>query len=274
MKKIIASILVHLELLVMSLIVLVPIFWIVISSFNAGKGLASSSLIPKSLTLKNYVNLFTETNYGHWFLNSFMISSLNAVISVIIIVLTSWVFSRFDFRGKKFCLMSMLLISMFPSFLSMAAIYTLFLNLDLLNKPVALVIVYVAGAIPYNVWLMKGYLDGVSKEIDEAAYIDGCTYTQSFFKIILPMSKPMITYCAVSQFMLPWMDYILPNMLLSSDSSQTVAIGLYTMITGKENSNFTLFAAGAIIVAVPITILFIIFQKYIVEGIASGANKG
>lgn len=274
MKKIINSALVHLELILMTLIVLVPIFWIVMSSFNSGKGIASSTLIPKSLTFNNYINLFKTTNYGRWFINSFSVAALNAVVSVIVIIITAWVFSRFNFKGKRFCLMAMLLISMFPTFLSMTALYTLFLNLNLINHPLALVIIYVAGAIPYNVWLVKGYLDGVSKEIDEASYIDGCSYTQSFFKVVLPMSKPIITYCAVSQFMLPWMDYILPNMLLSSESSQTLAVGLYTLITGKENSNFTLFAAGAIIVAVPITILFIVFQKFIVEGISAGANKG
>jgi arabinogalactan oligomer/maltooligosaccharide transport system permease protein len=206
-------------------------------------------------------------------MNSLSIALSNAFLSVILIIITAWIFSRFHFRGKKVSLMTMLLLSMFPTFLSMTAIYTLFLTLGLLDKPLALVIVYVAGAIPYNVWLVKGYLDGLPKEIDEAAYIDGSTYFTTFFKIILPLSKPIITYCAVSQFMLPWMDYILPTILLSSDTSKTLAIGLFSMITGKENSNFTMFAAGAILIAVPITILFMIFQKYLVQGIAAGANK-
>lgn len=274
MRKFINSLLIHLELILVSLIVLIPIFWIVISSFNDGNGLSSSSLIPKKLTINNYVKLFQDTNYGLWFFNSFSIALLNAIISVIIIIITAWVFSRFDFKGKKASLMGMLLISMFPTFLSMAAIYTLYITLNLTDIPIAMVPIYVAGAIPYNVWLVKGYLDGISKEIDEAALIDGCTYFKSFFKIIMPMSKPIITYCAVSQFMLPWMDFALPNFLLSNDSSRTVALGLYTMISGKENSYFTVFAAGALVIAVPITILFIVFQKYLVQGIASGANKG
>jgi arabinogalactan oligomer/maltooligosaccharide transport system permease protein len=163
---------------------------------------------------------------------------------------------------------------MFPTFLSMTAIYTLFWNFGLLDKTLALVIIYVAGAIPYNVWLVKGYLDGIPKEIDEAAYIDGSTHLKTFTKIVLPLSKPIITYCAVSQFMMPWMDYILPNMLLSSDENRTLAVGLFSMITGKENSNFTMFAAGAVLIALPITILFMFFQKYLVQGIAAGANKG
>ncbi len=274
MKKALYTALVQLELTVVALLVLIPIFWIVLSSFNMGNGLASSSFIPRQLTLNNYVRLFRETNYARWFSNSFGIAFFNALFSVVLIVFSAWIFSRFHFYGKKSILMAMLLISMFPSFLSMTALYTFFLDFNLINKPLALVPVYVAGAIPYNVWLVKGYLDGISREIEEASYIDGCTYAQSFFRIVLPMSLPIITYCAVSQFMLPWMDYILPNMLLSSDKSQTLAIGLYSMITGKENTNFTLFASGAILIAVPIAILFLIFQKYLVQGISAGANKG
>lgn len=274
MKKKVSSFFIHLELIVVALFVIIPIFWIVISSFNKGNGLASSSFIPKEFTLNNYVRLFRDTNYAIWFANSLSVAVVSAVVSVILIIMTAWIFSRFQFRGKKMSLMTMLLLSMFPTFLSMTALYTLFLTLGLLDKPLALVIVYAAGAIPYNVWLVKGYLDGLSKEIDEAAYIDGCTNFGTFFKIILPLSKPIITYCAVSQFMLPWMDYVLPSLILSNDTNKTLALGLFSMITGKENSNFTMFTAGAILIAIPITILFMIFQKYLVQGIAAGANKG
>lgn len=274
MKNKISWLLVHLELVLVALFVMLPIVWIVMSSFHNGNGLASASFIPKDLTFDNYKRLFTDSNYVRWFMNSFIIAALNAVVSVMLIMLTAWIMSRFRFKGRKTGLMSILLLSMFPTFLSMTAIYTLFWNFRLLDKPAALVIIYAAGAIPYNVWLVKGYLDGIPGEIDEAAYIDGCTYLKTFTKIVLPLSKPIITYCAVSQFMMPWMDYILPNMLLSSDENRTLAVGLYSMISGKENSNFTMFAAGAVLIAVPITILFMFFQKYLVQGIAAGANKG
>lgn len=274
MKNKINWLLIHLELILVALFVIIPIAWIIMSSLNTGNGLASASFIPKELTFDNYKRLFTESNYSKWFLNSFTVAALNAVISVMLIMLTAWIMSRFRFRGRKTGLMAILLLSMFPTFLSMTAIYTLFWNFRLLDKPVALVIIYAAGAIPYNVWLVKGYLDGIPGEIDEAAYIDGSTYLKTFTKIVLPLSRPIITYCAVSQFMMPWMDYILPNMLLSSDESRTLAVGLFGMISGKENSNFTMFAAGAVLIAVPITILFMFFQKYLVQGIAAGANKG
>lgn len=274
MKKYIKTILINLELIIVSLIVLVPTFWIVISSFNEGTGLASSSLVPKKLTIGNYIRLFTETNYLHWFQNSLSVALLNAIVSVGLILITSWVLSRFQFKGKRTGLMTMLILSMFPSFLSMTAIYTLFVTFGLNKTPLALVIIYSAGAIPYNVWLVKGYLDGISTSLDEAAYIDGSTKLHTFVKIIIPMSKPIIVYCAVSQFMMPWMDYILPNLLFTGESTKTIAVGLYSMITGKENSYFTTFAAGAVLIAIPITILYLVFQKYLVEGISAGADKG
>lgn len=274
MKRKIETFLVHFELIIVALFVLIPIVWIVMSSFNVGDGLASATLIPKELTLDNYRRLFEETEYFEWFKNSFLIAILNSSISVVFIMVGAWVFSRFRFKGRKSLLMTILLLSMFPSFLSMTAIYTLFWNFGLLDKSLALVIIYVAQAIPYNVWLVKGYLDGITKQIDEAAYIDGASHFITFTKIILPLSKPIIVYIAVSQFMTPWMDYILPNMLLSSEKNKTIAVGLFGMIAGKENSHFTMFAAGAVLIAVPITILFLIFQKYLAQGITAGANKG
>ncbi len=274
MKKRLKAILINLELIVISLIVIIPVIWIVMSSFNNGTGLATSSLIPKKLTLDNYRRLFQETNYVTWFKNTISIAVVNAFVSVILILITAWVVSRFKFKGRKTGLMAMLILSMFPSFLSMTAIYTLFITLGLNKTPLSLVLVYAAGAIPYNVWLVKGYLDGVPISLDEAAYIDGSSKINTFLKIIIPMSKPIIVYCAVSQFMMPWMDYILPNLLFTGESTKTLAVGLYSMISGKENSHFTTFAAGTVLIAIPITILYLIFQKYLVEGISAGANKG
>lgn len=274
MKRKLKAILVNLELIFVCLIVIIPVIWIVMSSFNQGKGLMSSSLLPKKVTIDNYISLFKDTDYLIWFRNSFSIALLNAFVSVILIMVTAWVVSRFHFRGRKSGLLTMLILSMFPSFLSMTAIYTLFITFGLNKTPLSLVIVYSAGAIPYNVWLVKGYLDGIPTSLDEAAYIDGSSKVHTFLKIILPMSKPIIVYCAVSQFMMPWMDYILPNLLFTGESTRTIAVGLYTMIAGNENANFTVFAAGAVLIAIPITILYLLFQRYLVEGIAAGANKG
>lgn len=273
MRRKIVSVFLHLELIIMSLIVIIPVCFIILSSFQKGNGVGTSFL-PRELTLDNYKKLFQETNYEIWFLNTLKIATATAIFAVILVLITAWIMSRFQFKGKKASLMTIMILSMFPTFLSMTAIYTLFLTLGLIGNPISLVIVYSVGAIPYNTWLVKGYLDGVPIAIDEAAYIDGCTRFQSFRKVVLPLSKPIITYCAVSQFMMPWMDYILPNILLSSDSKTTLAVGLFALINGKESINFTTFAAGAVLIAVPITIVFIIFQKYLVQGIAAGADKG
>lgn len=274
MKRWMKAAIINLELIIVSLIVIIPVIWIVMSSFNVGKGLVTSTLIPKNVTFDNYKRLLQDTDYLIWFKNSLSIALLNAFVSVILILITAWVVSRFKFKGRKTGLMTMLILSMFPSFLSMTAIYTLFITFGLNKSLLSLVLVYSAGAIPYNVWLVKGYLDGIPMSLDEAAYIDGSSKLNTFFKIIIPMSKPIIVYCAISQFMMPWMDYILPNLLFTGESTRTIAVGLYTMIAGNENANFTTFAAGAVLIAVPITILYLLFQKYLVEGISAGANKG
>lgn len=272
-KRRVKAILINAELILVSIIVLIPVVWIVMSSFNEGQNLSTASFIPKELTLSNYTKLFQETDFGNWFLNSLSIATLNALISVVLILLTAWILSRFKFKGKKTGLLTLLVLSMFPSFLSMTAVYTLFIVLELVNKPIALVILYAAGAIPYNVWLVKGYIDGIPSSLDEAAYIDGSSKLNTFVRIIVPMSKPIIVYCAVSQFMMPWMDYIIPNLLLTGNKNKTVAVGLYSMISNDQNANFTSFAAGAVLVAVPITIMYLIFQKFLVQGIVAGASK-
>ena len=272
-KRRVKAVLINAELILVSIIVLIPVVWIVMSSFNKGQNLSTASFIPKELTLSNYTKLFQETDFGNWFLNSLSIATLNALISVTLILLTAWILSRFKFKGKKTGLLTLLVLSMFPSFLSMTAVYTLFIVLELVNKPIALVILYAAGAIPYNVWLVKGYIDGIPSSLDEAAYIDGSSKLNTFVRIIVPMSTPIIVYCAVSQFMMPWMDYIIPNLLLTGNKNKTVAVGLYSMISNDQNANFTLFAAGAVLVAVPITIMYLLFQKFLVQGIVAGASK-
>ncbi|RDU24170.1 sugar ABC transporter permease [Anaerosacchariphilus polymeriproducens] len=272
MKKKIIAIIVNVELIIMSCIVLVPVIWILLSTFQAN-GVAGKLSVSK-LTLINFKKLLSETNYELWFFNTLKIALISTVCSVFLIMVTAWVMSRFNFKGRKTSLLAMMILSMFPTFLSMTAIHTLFQTIGLMGKPISLIVVYSVGAIPYNTWLVKGYLDGIPKSIDEAAYIDGCTKIQTFRKIVLPLSKPIITYCAVSQFMLPWMDYILPNILLSNDKSKTLAVGLFAFIQGRESTYFGMFAAGALLIVIPITLVFIIFQKYLVQGVAAGADKG
>ncbi len=274
MSKKLATTLSHLVLIIGCFIVLVPMGLIVLSSFGTGTNLASAKLIPTQLTLSNYKTLFETTNYFLWFKNTLYIAVTSAFISVFVVMLTAWIMSRFNFRGKKLTLITILLVSMFPTFLSMTAIYTLFSLVGLVGSPTSMILIYVAGAIPYNTWLVKGYLDGIPMSLDEAAYLDGCTKLQTFFKITLPLAKPIMTYVAVNQFLSPWMDYILPSMLLSRDEQKTLAVGLYGLIAQSKDVQSTLFAAGSVLIAIPITILFLLFQNFLVKGVSAGADKG
>jgi len=273
-------------LLVISFIVIYPLAWVIGASLNNSTSLGSVGIspFPKQFTLIQYERLFLTTDYGKWFFNSFKIAVSNMLITVSLAVTAAYVFSRFKFKGKKIGLMTMLIIQIFPSFSAMVAIYTLLANVkflefitgetSLVNTHLGLILVYCAGQIPYNTWLVKGYFDTLPMSMDEAARIDGASNMQAFLKIILPLGRPIIAFVAVTSFMAPWMDFILPRLLLKSTEKKTLAVGLFEMINGQSNNNFTMFAAGAVLVAVPITLMYAYFQKYIVKGLASGAVKG
>jgi len=272
-QDILISVLVHLQILFMCVVVLVPILWIIGSAFGNTTSIAQSKIIPDNPTLANFDRLFQGTRYTAWYLNTFKIAVATTIFSVLISTMTAYIFSRFKFRGKKIGLMSILVVQIFPSFLGMTAIYMLFFNAGLLDNIYALVLVYVAGRIPMDVWLMKGYLQNIPMSLDEAAMIDGASRMRTFFTVILPLSVPMVTFLAVTAFMSPWMDFIFPRLLLTSDSNKTLAIGLWELVNGQANNDFTAFAAGAILVAIPITILYMSLQKYLISGITAGATK-
>lgn len=284
--KLFRKVIVFSLLILIAAIVIYPVLWIVGSSFNKGQSLLSAGIspFPKEPSLLQYQRLFLTTDYGFWFLNTLKIALINMVFSVILTVSTAYALSRFKFRGKKPMVMSLLILQVFPSFLGMVAIYTLLSRItwfsaftgtaSLLDTHFGLLLVYVAGQIPYNSWLVKGYFDTIPMSVDEAARIDGATHLQAFFKVILPLGRPIISFVAITNFMGPWMDFIFPRLILDTPEKKTLAIGLYEMINGQGQNNFTMFAAGAVLVAVPITILFSYFQKFIVTGLASGAVKG
>lgn len=261
-------------LIVQTIIVLVPVIWIVGSSMNPGNSLYGSSLIPKNPTFAHYIELFTKTDFPIWYMNTLKIATLTMIFSVIFITMTAYVMSRFRFKGRKQGLMIMLILQMFPTILSMTALYVLLWQMNLLNNHWGLVLIYVGGGIPYNTWLVKGYFDGIPRSLDEAGRIDGASNLTIFRKIILPLAKPIITFVALTSFTGPWMDFLLPRLLIRSAENKTLAVGLYEWVTGQQNTKFTLFAAGAILVAIPIIILFAYLQKNIVEGLSSGASKG
>ncbi len=270
---VVGTVFVYAMLIIMALIVLVPIIWIVGTSFNEQSSLLSATAFPENPTIAHYVELIKETKFLSWYGNTLKIAVANMAISVVLTSLTAYVFSRFKFKGKKAGLLSILILQMFPSFMGMMATYNILWQLDLLNTHFGLILTYAAGQIPYNTWLVKGYLSSIPRSLDEAARLDGASNLRIFGQIILPLMKPILIFVALNQFIAPWMDFIFPRMILSSPEKKTLAIGLYDMINSNTNNNFTTFAAGAVLVAVPITVLYVCLQKYLIQGVAAGANK-
>ncbi|MGY5765825.1 sugar ABC transporter permease [Brachybacterium sp. DNPG3] len=268
------TILIHLELAVLAVVVIYPLVWVVGASFGSTGGLAQASAIPSDPSLVNYVRLLTATDFPRWYLNSLIVATSNMVLSVVISAFSAYIFSRIRFRGRKTALTAMLILQIFPTFLSAIAVYMLFLNFGMLDSLVGLIIASLAAQLPYNTWLLKGYVDGIPTSFDEAALIDGASRTQIFTRILLPLMTPMLTFVAITQFAVPWMDFILPKLLISSPQNKTIAIGLFEMIADETRNQFTTFAAGAVLVAVPITILYIVLQKHLISGLTAGGEKG
>ncbi len=273
-QKFLRMVPVYTLLIIISILILAPVVWIVGSSLNPGTSLFNSRIFPKEPTLRHYRDLFTETDYKLWYLNTLKIATINMVLSVVLTTLTAYVFSRFRFKGRKVTIIAMLILQMFPSFMSMTAIYVLLYRLNLLNTHLGLILVYASGQIPYNTWLCKGYFEGIPKSLDEAAKIDGASNMTIFRKVIIPLAKPIITFVAISNFIGPWFDFVFPQLILRSSDKKTLALGLFEWIQKNQNTYFTRFAAGSILVAIPITVLFLFLQKYIVAGLSSGATKG
>ena len=281
-KELLMKFLTFAELVLVAVIVIVPVIYMVGSSFAAQTGLPTT-FWPDTLTLNNYTKLFNETKFPVWFTNTLIIAILNTIIGVVFITGAAYVFSRFKFKGKKVGLITILVLQVFPGFMGLIAMFTLFEVFGLLGKPTALTILYVGGAVPFNLWLIKGYLQQIPKDLDESAMLDGANKMQIFFKIILPLSVPILSFVAVSMFMSPWMDYMLPKFLLDVNVSGgaenikeqwTLAVGLFEMIAGADKQSYTTFAAGSMIIAAPITILYMVFQRFLIQGITAGATKG
>ncbi len=257
-----------------SFAVLYPLVYVVSAAFAPGNSIASLSIVPfgDGFTLKHFVRLFNDTDYGKWFMNTLIIAISTSLATVLIASLSAYVFSRFTFAFKKSFLMSLLVLQIFPSFVGMIAIYVILLRIGGLDTLWGLVLVYVAGNIPYNTWMVKNYMDTISKNLDEAARIDGAGHFRIFSTIILPVARPIITFLGLTSFTGPWMDFIFPKMVLRSVEKQTLALGLFSFVTDKKNE-FTTFAAGSLIVAVPFIIFFMLTQKTMITSFGGAAVK-
>jgi len=257
-----------------SVIVLYPVLWIIGASFNPGDSLSSSSMIPKDATLKHYHELF-EGDYLLWYWNTLKISITSMVVSLLTVSLIGYAFSRYRFVGRKNSLMMFLVLQMVPGFVAIIAIYVLLNVSGLINYPtLALVLMYVGGGIPMNTWLAKGYFDTIPFSLDESARMDGAGHFRIFWQIILPLSKPILAVVALFSFIGPFTEFILASLVLRSSEDYTLAVGLYNLISKQFGNSFTQFAAGSVLIAIPITILFFLLQKYFVAGLTSGGTKG
>ena len=283
-KEILKRFLLFIELGLSVGIVAFPIVYLIGASFTNTSGLPLT-LWPNQFYLENYSKLFTDTNFLIWYKNTFIIALLSMILGVIFITGAGYVFARYRFKGRKMGLMTILVLQAFPSFMGLIAMFTLFQVFGLLGKPMWLIVLYVGGGIPGNIWLITGYLSQIPKDLDESAMLDGASKTQIFFRIILPLSVPILSFVSIGLFMAPWMDYILPKFLLdvqlagttgtdTVSKQWTLAVGLFSLIQDPRTASYTSFAAGALIVAVPITILYMVFQRYLIEGITAGATKG
>ncbi|MCR4778510.1 MAG: sugar ABC transporter permease [Lachnospiraceae bacterium] len=277
-KNKIKSIFLHALLTVLAVFWLVPVFWLLLSSFREEKGAYTTYLWPKGFTIANYVRLFTDTklfNFPRWYMNTFFVAVCSCLITTVLTLMVAYVYSRLRFKSRKALMNVSLILGMFPGFMSMIAIYHFMKSIGLDQKLVALILVYSGGAA-LNYYIAKGFFDTIPKALDEAARIDGATRHTIFWKIILPNSKPIVVNTAINAFIAPWVDFIFVSVIMKDNyNNYTVAKGLYTMVE-RENiyEYYTAFCAGAVLVSIPIVLLFIKLQKYYVAGVTSGAAKG
>lgn len=279
-KKKIVNIFIHLFLAILACIWILPIAWVIMTSFRAEPGSYVSTFFPKGYTLNNYIRLFTETNilnFPRMFMNTLIISIFSCIISAFFVLSVAYCMSRLRFKMRKPYMNFAMIITLFPGFMSMVAVYYILKALGLSEGSmirVSLILIYSAGA-GVGFYIAKGFFDTIPKAIDEAAYIDGATKWQVFTKLTVPLSKPIIVYTILTAFMSPWLDFIFAKVICRANAQYyTVSIGLWHMLDMRlVDAWFTRFAAGAVCVSIPIAILFIYMQKFYAEGM-SGAVKG
>lgn len=268
----------YVVLVVLSIIWLIPVFWVVMTSFREEAGSYTSYFFPKGLTINNYVQLLTDNSQFYflkWFGNTLFVAIFSCIISTFFVLSVSYVMSRMRFKMRKPLMNIALILGMFPGFMSMIAVYYILKGLGITQSLLALIMVYSGGA-GVGFFVAKGFFDTLPKSLDEAAYLDGATKFQIFRKITLPLSKPIIVYTVLTSFLAPWMDFIFASVIMGDNyDNYTVALGLFKMLEREFiNDYYTQFAAGCVLVSIPIAILFISMQKYYVEGVSGGAVKG
>jgi len=272
----------HLVGIAICLFALFPLYLVIISSFSSSGSLQLSSFLPREISFANYDKLFNDPTipYITWVKNSLLIAGSVAVFSVIIGTASAFAFSRLKFKGRKFGIQLLLLVQMFPAILAISAVYVIMERvykfapeIGLGTQP-GLLLVYLGGAMGVNIWLLKGFVDSIPAELDEAAKIDGASEVQTFWLIFVPLAAPVLAVVALLSFIGTFNEFILARLFLVDMESRTVAVGLQQFIGGQYSQNWGPFAAGSILASIPIVIIFLSLQKYIVSGLTAGSVKG
>ncbi|OIR61802.1 sugar ABC transporter permease [Bacillus sp. FMQ74] len=267
----------YLLLACMAVIIVYPLLWTAGASFNPGNSLISTSIIPKHPTFDHYKELFAgkeSLQYVQWYFNSMKISLFTMAGSLLCVTFTAYAFSRFRFKGRKYALTLFLLLQMIPQFSALIALFVLAQILGMINSHWLLILLYIGGLIPMNTYLMKGYMDSIPMDLDESAKIDGASSTRIFFQIILPLSKPMAAVVAMNSFTGPLGDFVLSSTILRTPESYTLPVGLFNLVNDVMGASYTTFAAGALLISIPVAAIFIILQKNFVSGLTAGGTKG
>jgi arabinogalactan oligomer/maltooligosaccharide transport system permease protein len=282
----------HAVALIALVFALFPVVYVVSAAFNGDNSLSGSSLIPREVTLDNFRSLFTgqedttghatfqKAHYVRWFANSMIVAGATALITVLLGALAAYAFSRFRFRGRRLGMMSLLLIQMFPQLLAVVAIYLIVLSVgDVfhfmgLNTFIALILVYLGGALGVNTWLMKGFFDTIPAELDESARVDGATPAQIFWGVVLPLAAPVLAVIGLLSFVFTLNEFVIASVIMGTQERFTLPVGLWQFIDQKYSEHWGPFAAGVLIAAIPAALLFAFLQRYIVQGLTQGAVKG
>ena len=275
-KEKVKLILLNIGFILLSFLTLIPILYAFSISISGSNSIISTEfhILPKTITMDNYITILTERPFGRWFVNSLLLSALTVLLTMLVAVPAAYVFSRMRFVGRKRTLYILLVLNAFPAILSMFAIYRIIKTLNLLNSYMGLVFIYAGSMAIFVFWNMKGYFDTIPVEIEEAAMIDGVTQLEQVTKIVLPLAKPTIAVTAMMVLVYVWNEYIFAINFMTGSDTYTLAAGLYSLQATEMSGSWPIFSAASLIVSLPILIVFFALQKNMTEGLTSGGVKG
>ncbi|MFE4312295.1 MULTISPECIES: carbohydrate ABC transporter permease [unclassified Streptomyces] len=268
----IASVALHVTLIVASVIAVFPVLWVLLTSLKPAKYAITTDFF-KETTLENYTNLLNDTPFLTWFANSLLVAGLTTVVGVFISATTGYAVSRFRFPGKRGLMWTLLITQMFPVAVLIVPIYNIMASMGLLNQPVGLVITYLTIAVPFCAWMMKGFFDTIPREIDESGYVDGLTPFGTFWRLILPLAKPGIAVTAFYSFITAWGEVAYASAFMVGDENLTLAGGLQKFVN-QYGAQWGPMAAASVLIAIPAALVFLFAQRHLVTGMSAGAVKG